>query len=159
MILVQAIARLGFSFLQPGSRNFQFQVQFVGKCDDFNQFHQFTIPINNKTSRNAHSFSTLNNEFQSISNIIHNLLDCKNYRYLRAVFVYTGVPRLVRFQLVRYSIQCGLQTALNRAIPRFSAVFFKKKLPKMIFFSKKFPKKKKIFNFFFLNFEAYLTHI
>ena len=93
MILVQAIARLGFSFLQPGSRNFQFQVQFVGECDDFNQFHQFTIPINNKTSRNAHSFSTLNNEFQSISNIIHNLLDCKNYRYLRAVFVYTQFIR------------------------------------------------------------------
>ena len=136
MILVQAIARLGFSFLQPGSRNFQFQVQFVGECDDFNQFHQFTIPINNKTSRNAHSFSTLNNEFQSISNIIHNLLDCKNYRYLRAVFVYTGVPRLVRFQLVRYSIQCGQQTALNRAIPRFSAVFFKKTSQKDFFFQK-----------------------
>ena len=89
MILFQAIARLDFFFLQPGSRTFQFQVQSVAEYDDFNQFHQFTIPINNKTSRNAHSFSTINNEFQSISNIIHNLLDCKNHRYLRTVFVYS----------------------------------------------------------------------
>ena len=138
MILVQAIARLGFSFLQPGSRNFQFQVQFVGECDDFNQFHQFTIPINNKTSRNAHSFSTLNNEFQSISNIIHNLLDCKNYRYLRAVFVYTGVPRLVWFQLVRYSTQCSLQTAQNSTKFRFSAVLYQKISKKLFFFCKFF---------------------
>ena len=135
MILVQAIARLGFSFLQPGSRNFQFQVQFVGECDDFNQFHQFTIPINNKTSRNAHSFSTLNNEFQSISNIIHNLLDCKNYRYLRAVFVYTSL--FVQGRVLRHFCNVLLQipAVLKQNIAEMSQetveIIVKKMLTKM----------------------------
>ena len=46
--------------------------------------------------------------------------------HLSTYYLNTGIPRLVRFQLVRFSIQCGLQTALNSAIFRFSAVFFQK---------------------------------
>ena len=36
--------------------------------------------------------------------------------------LYTGNPRLVQFQLMRSPVQCGLQTALNNAIPQLSGV-------------------------------------
>ena len=39
----------------------------------------------------------------------------------------TGGLQLVRFQLVQSPVQCGLQTALNSAIHRFSAVFSQRK--------------------------------
>ena len=48
----------------------------------------------------------------------------------------TGIPQLVRFQLVRSPIQCGLQTALNSAIPRFTAGFFQKNSKNLLFFQK-----------------------
>ena len=50
----------------------------------------------------------------------------KNQTLQNAFFICnadTGIPRLARFQLVRSPVQCGLQIALNSAIPRFSAVF------------------------------------
>ena len=51
----------------------------------------------------------------------------------------TGIPWLVRFQLVRFLIQCGLQTTLNIAIFQLSAVLeqilFVKKNPLQDFLS------------------------
>ena len=51
------------------------------------------------------------------------------------------------YRLVRSPIQCGLQTALNSAIPRFSAVFFQKTSQKIYFFQKISKKKKNLTSF------------
>jgi hypothetical protein len=48
-----------------------------------------------------------------VSKLTHIHLEAEN----------TGIPWLVRFQLVQSQVQCGLQIALNKAISRFSAVF------------------------------------
>ena len=52
------------------------------------------------------------------------------------IAVSTGIPQLVRFQIVRSPVYCGFQTVLNSAKPRFSAVFSKQS-PKKFEFSKK----------------------
>ena len=111
------------------------------------RFVAYTQKTSNLRWRFCYFFGLMMGKMNGIKSIRKScIIVSQNQKENCAKFVWpfqnTGIPRLVRFQLVRFSIQCGLQTALNSTKFRFSAVFYQKISKKIFFF--KFGSKKTI---------------